>query len=222
MIATVYLVSSLEAVKPETMFDGAMFMLPDGETFQFRQSNGGGELGGIWSSILSLATPFANFIPVAGPFVSAGLAGLQGLLGANSVPGQAKGLASIDAFGGQVLAKFDELGNAAANCKIAPADAYKAADEMVAILSNPQAVYQAQKGKDAAALAGFKSQAAEKAQQVKAAIDRCVQQQQQQPGTQTQIINGQVVTTPVAGGIDTTTLLLLGGVGLLVVFLVMK
>jgi molybdenum-dependent DNA-binding transcriptional regulator ModE len=89
-------------------------------------------------------------------------------------PGQARGLAQITDFGNQILAAFDTLAG-----QLTPANALQIAteaDKLVAHLNDPNAVYQAKKGKDAEALASFKTQAQQKAAQLKAAAAELARQ----------------------------------------------
>jgi hypothetical protein len=227
MIQSVFLVSSLDTVRPETMVDGAIFVLPGGESFQYRMS-GNGELGFNWKSLLGIGAAAANFIPGVGQFVSVGIGAVGGLIDATKTPGQARGLAQINAFGQQVIGALEKLLQTAASCQAmaTPQQIVDEANKLAAMLSNSAMVYQAQKGNDAEALANFKQQAAAMVQQIQAAAAACAARQQTgtgTPGTTTQIVNGQVVTVPTTpGGIDTTTLLLFGGVGILALYLVMK
>ena len=87
----------------------------------------------------------------------------------------AKGLAGINAFGGEVIQALNQIKAQAANLK--PGESAKAADELVALLSDSSKVYQAKNGKDADALRNFKSQAADLATQIKA-IETAAQTQQ--------------------------------------------
>ncbi len=85
---------------------------------------------------------------------------------------QARGLSEINAYGSQTIQSLQNLlGLAASN----PAQAQADAQAFYNTLSNPAYVYQAQHGKDAAALSNFKTQALSLLQQIQAAAAAVVQ-----------------------------------------------
>jgi myo-inositol-1-phosphate synthase len=212
----------------EKLIHGDLYLLPSGEMFRFDASREVGQMGGfmdVLGKITGLAAPFANLIPGVGTFISMGLGAASGAISAfGGSGGVAKGLAGINAFGGQVMAEFDKLAGMVGQAGKREIDAE--ADKLVSHLSNPAMVYQAQKGKDAAALADFKQKAAAAAAQIKAATaafetQRATQQQQQQPTTTTggavsyqTLSNGQVVAVPAQT--DNTILYALGGAIILI------
>lgn len=246
----IYAVTSLDSIKSELLRDGNLFALPNGNIYQFGRSD---ELGGIGSFFKKLgivalgaagaiAAPFTGGLSVAAAATLTSAIGAAGAVaggllqstGGGSGGGVAKGLAGINAFGGQVIDALNKIKANAAN--LAPGEAAKAADELVALLSDSSKVYQAKKGKDAEALQNFKRQAADIATQIKA-IQAAVQTNNNPsalvPGGQTpgqtqlqQLPNGQIVAVQPAlensilGGVSNSTLLV--GVGIVGLILFLK
>lgn len=120
-------------------------------------------------------------------------------------PGQACGLAGIQSFTSQAIQTLQSILAMLQGGQITPTDAITNAQKVAAALGDPQYVYQAKKGKDAAALQAAKSQAAQLVQQIQSVAA--------------------TIKPPAAagsiGGIGSGTLLLVGG-GLLAVFLLKK
>lgn len=90
--------------------------------------------------------------------------------------GQAKGLAAITAFGNRVMAALDDVQAQVSAMPIpqraqAAQQITQAVSGLVASLSDSAQVYQAQKGKDAAALAKFKTDADAKARTIIALLN---------------------------------------------------
>ncbi|MGI8642393.1 MAG: hypothetical protein ACR2MG_20890 [Pyrinomonadaceae bacterium] len=242
----IYLVNSLETIKSSLLVDGNLFALPNGEIYRFGKSD---ELGGIKSFFSKYVLPAVaigvNVIPGIGQVASAAIAagiGIGGnLLAGGGGGGVAKGLEGINAFGAQVIDALNTLKTQAAN--LPPGEAATAADKLAALLSDSSKVYQAKKGKDAAALASFKQQAAQLAAEIKT-IQTAVQAQQAvnnlpavipagqttaQTGGQTQfqqLPNGQIVAiqqpaeTSILGNVSNPTLLI--GVGIVGLILFLK
>jgi hypothetical protein len=214
----VYFVSSLQDINPESLTPGKLFILPSGELYEYVLN--GGEMGGFFGSIggffkkagkvaLSVAPVAVNAFPGIGQIASvaiqasAGLAS-QALANAGS-GGVAKGLDGITRFGNEVIRSLDTLIQNAAGYE--KKDVYTEADRLVNLLSDPNAVYQAKKGKDADALRRFKETASQKAIQAKAAADAAdtlkQQQQQQQQQNQQQQLQAQIQQTLAINGIQT-------------------
>ena len=141
-----------------------------------------------------------------------GLSKIVGLIGGNGgQTGQAKGLQQIEAFVSQVLTALDKLKEPASQ---GIAEVTAAADQLVAVLSDQSKVYQAKKGKDAAALAKGKTDAASKASEIKQLLTAA---QQKQANAQTQT-NGSILGGA-DGEIDSSTLMLVGFGGLALILL---
>ncbi len=220
---TVRIVNSLNRVNPATAKIGDLFVVPNGDAYDVYRLNVDDQLGGIGSffkKIGSAILPFAGAI--AAPFtggLTAGLIGLGGsvggsLLGGSSGGGgQAKGLEAITAYGQQVIAALDSVLQSGQ----IDAQVLQAAEQLVNSLSDSSRVYQAKKGKDAEALANFKTQGAQKLDQLRAMAAQIAQQQQQQtiqPGGQVQSPGAQATNQSggILGGIDSNTLILIAGV----------
>jgi hypothetical protein len=86
------------------------------------------------------------------------IAGIIAANGDTSAATVARGYDAILAFGNNVLTSLTQLETA----EMSKPEKISKAAELVAMLSDPSKVYQAQKGKDAAALAVFKEKAGEK------------------------------------------------------------
>lgn len=187
------LVNSLENLDPRN-FAGQLLITPNGDVYTPELSDELGSIGSFFKKLGQVALPLAGAI--AAPFtggLSASAAktltstltaagsvagGLLGVLGNGSGGNgqQAKGLAAIQAKGQQVIQAFDQLNQKIqSDAAFAKADAPAAADRLVAILSDSSEFYQAKSGKDAEALAGFKTQAAQLAAQSKSLAARALQ-----------------------------------------------
>ena len=167
-----------------------------------------GELGGIgdfFKKIGSLALPALGTI--AAPFtggMSLALvgavnaiggvgAGLLGGIGGGGGGTLAKGLEPILAKGNEVMATFPQLKEKiASDAAFQKSDAYAAADKLVAIFSDTTQFYPAKSGKDAAALAKFKQDAAAAAAEIKTFADSIEKQKIQAAQTAQAAQNGGV------------------------------
>ncbi len=185
----VRLINSIENLDPR-MFAGQILVTPDGGIYTAKNGDELGGIGDFFKKIGAIALPLAGTI--AAPFtgglslalIGAGGAIGGGLLGSSlSSSGggtQAKGLAAIQAKGQEVISAFDTLKQKiTSDVNFTKADAYAAADKLTAILSDASQFYQAKKGKDAEALAGFKTQAAQLAAQMKSLADAADSAKQQ-------------------------------------------
>ncbi len=81
-------------------------------------------------------------------------------------PGQACGLAGITSFGNQVIQTLGQIKQMLENGLLPPQQAVSEAQKVAGALADPNFIYQAKKGKDAAALATFKTQAAAIVQEI--------------------------------------------------------
>lgn len=176
-------VNSIENLDPQ-LFNGQILITPDGSAYLAQTVDELGGIGDFFKKLGSIALPLVGTI--AAPFtggmslaltsaINAGGAigaGLLGGIGGGGNSQQAKGLAAIQAKGQEVISAFETLKQKiTSDANFTKADAYTAADKLVAILSNSTEFYQAQKGKDAEALASFKQQAAQLAAQTKTFAD---------------------------------------------------
>lgn len=163
-----------------------------------------GGIGSFFKKIAKVASPFISFIPGVGALaataIQTGLGAADGI-GGGGGGGVAKGLAGITAFGNQIMQGLDQI---AAN---PVPENVSQAEKLAAALSDSAQVYQAKKGKDAAALADFKQKAAAKLAEIKQAA---VQLQQQQSGS---LFGGGGDENSLIGGVNNNTLLLFGGGG---------
>jgi predicted extracellular nuclease len=153
---------------------------------------------------------------------------LQMFGGGNSsaAGGQAKGLAAISAFCNQVIAGLNQILASAPN--IPQTDAISGANQLVATLSNSSLVYQAKNGKDGAALAKAKTDAAAIVAQIAAKYTAVA------PVTVTDVTGGQLVTSTqtatvtgagVASGefvAGVPNIVLIGGAGVVLLLLLKK
>lgn len=204
--------------------------------------DGNGELAGIKSffkKVGKIALPIAgvalNAIPGIGTAASiainAGLSAGGSLLEGGGGGGVAKGLAGITAFGQRVIAELDALKNQITS------ESGTQADQLLAALSDSSKVYQPKKGKDAAALASFKTQATQKVSEIKALAvqaaenERRQQMQMQQQGNvqggvqPVMLPNGQIVYQQMGGGdggLDTTKILMFAAIGLGAILILKK
>ncbi len=199
MFMKLYAVGSLDDINISNRFPGQNFILPTGEVYQLEARDELGGVGSFFKKLGAIALPLVGTI--AAPFtggmslaltsaINAGGAIGGGLLasaggGGGGAGGQAKGLAAIQSAGQKVISQFDLLNQKISSGELSKTDAYAASDQLVAVLSDSSAFYQPKKGKDAEALANFKTQAAQAAQKSKALADALEanrqQQQQQQP-----------------------------------------
>ena len=197
---TIRYVDRIENLDPKK-YAGQILILPNGDAFTAQTGDELGGIGDFFKKIGSIALPLAGTI--AAPFtggLSLALIGAGGTIGGQLLASglsagngqQAKGLAAIQAKGQQVIEAFGLLQQKIqSDASFTKSDAYTAADKLVAILSNQAEFYQAQKGKDAEALAGFKTQAAQSAAQIKQLADAADAAKQQ---TATQAASGQTIT----------------------------
>lgn len=143
----------------------------------------------------------ASIIGMVSPLI--GL--IKGLFSACK-PGQACGLAGIQSFTSQAIQTLNQILAMLQGGQITPTDAVTNAQKVASALGDPQYVYQAKKGKDAAALQSAKSQAAALLSQIQALAAKIPPPSASAGGI---------------GGISSSTLLLVGG-GLLAIFLLKK
>jgi len=163
-----------------------------------------GSLTGIWDFLGQVGAAGVQLLP-----------SLFGSGGGGS-GGQAKGLQAITAFGQQAIQTLQQIMQGLQSGQLSPGDAVSNAERISSALSDPQYVYQAQRGKDAEALAGFKQQASQMVEQIKAAASTVA--------TATNPNAAGNNASPNATnnkGIDTSTMLLLGG-GLLALLLLTR
>lgn len=218
MLHTVRLVPALTSVNLSTATPGDLYLTANGDLYRYERQD---QLGGIGSFFKKLGTgllkvaPFAvGFIPGIGGLsqaltqkiagaVAGGASSLAGGLGGGGGGGLAKGLAGITNYGNEVIRVLSEAKNANLDGAM-----LSQAEALANSLSDPAKVYQAKKGKDAEALAAFKQQAGQLLNELRAKAaqqptqQELVQQQQQQ----------QAQGNSIFGGIDSSTILLLGGV----------
>lgn len=173
-------------------------------------------LGDVWNAVGAIGAAGVQMLPT--------LLNNQG----SAAGGPARGLAAIQAAVQQALSSLNQLLAAVRQGQIPPQQAVTEASRIANALSDPQYVYQAQRGNDANALNAGKQQAAALVQQIQQAAGASV------PATTTGGIttttgtsplpanvqptaNMPTTATPNGGGFDGSTLLLLGGglVGLL-------
>ncbi len=154
-----------------------------------------------------------------GAVIGAATAGLPLITGLFSAckPGQACGLSGINAFGAQVLASLDQIVQMMNAGLLPPSQAASEASRIAASLSDSNMVYQAKKGKDAAALATFKQQAAAKVQQ----ITQLAGQLNQQIAAVAADGGGGFLGGG-SGGVSSSSLMLLGGIGLVALLALRK
>lgn len=222
--------STLEAPPYSAAYAADFLVLPSGELLVRASSGNIGGFSDIFRTIGIIGAQTSGAIAAAIPGVSNGVANIigtaaQAAAGQFLVPkppgGPARGLAQVQAFCNQVLQALDNLIAQAASGQIDHATVYAHADQLVALLSDPTAVYQAQHGDDANALNTAKAAAAQKAQQAKQAADAVSQAiaTGQQPGTVTTPVidpaTGQIIQQPAAAGsLDITTIAIIAGAGL--------
>lgn len=163
---------------------------------------GTGTLEGFWGDLL-------------GQGVAAGVSLLPKLFGGGGgANGQAKGLQAITAFGQQAIQTLNQILQGLTSGQLSPADAVSNAQRITSALSDPAYVYQAQRGKDAEALAGFKQQAGQMLTQIQALASSAT------VDPKTGMPQGSASANANAG-VDTSTLLLIGG-GLAVLLLLLR
>ena len=169
--------------------------------------NTDGTLSGFWGDVV-------------GQVGAAGVSLLPSLFGGGggASSGQAKGLQAITAFGQQAIQTLTQIMQGLTSGQLSPADAVSNAQRIVAALSDPQYVYQAQRGKDADALNAFKQQAGQMLSQIQAAASAV----RVDPKTGSPSLpNAGPAVGQSGGGIDSGTLLLLGG-GLIALLLLTR
>lgn len=131
---------------------------------QYHEANNA-KLGNIFNQIMQGID--------AGLRIFGSLGGGGGSGSGGGCSGQARGLRAIQTCSAQVLAAIDAL---AAQVGQQPyQQLIDQANQLVAVLSDPQYFYQAQRGDDAAALANAKSQAQQKLQQLIALANQAAQ-----------------------------------------------
>lgn len=172
------------------------------------------DLGDVWNAVGAVGASAVQLLP-----------SLFGG-GSSSAGGPARGLAAIQAAVEQALSSLNQLLQSARSGQMSAATAVSEAQRIAGALSNPQYVYQAQRGNDAEALRNGKAQAAAIVAQIQALAGNTT-------ASGGVISSGSPVTSsaggsvadpaafaPASGGsaIDNSTLLLLGG-GLALVLL---
>jgi hypothetical protein len=158
------------------------------------------ELGDAWDAVGQIGAAAAQ-------------TGLNQLFGSGgSASGVARGLAAISAFGSQVLQALAQILSAARSGQVPIAQALSDAQTTAGYLENPQYVYQAQRGNDAAALREFKSQAAAIVQQLRSLGPGPASTTPQMPA-------GPSANAPQVGFSVSPLILIGGGIGL---FLLLK
>lgn len=179
-------------------------------------------LAGVGSFFKKIGKGLAKIAPIAVGFipgVGALSAPLQGLINGatsagfellgNSKQGSAggvvKGLAAITQYIAQVLAQLDEIKIQLPN--LPPSQAVETAVKIAAQLSDSSIVYQPKKGKDAAALASGKTQAANKVEEIKQ-LAATVNIENNKNTVKESGINNRNDNN--ANGLDTNTLLIAG------------
>ena len=119
--------------------------------------NNAGTFGDAWNAVGQIGAALVGMLPA--------------LSGGGPAGGPARGLAAINAVGQQAIQSLQQL-LAMVNSGQAPAaSALPEAQRIAAALNNPQYVFQAQNGSDAAALNNFKAQAAQIVQQIQARVN---------------------------------------------------
>ncbi len=161
-----------------------------------RMFNNDGTMSGGWGDFL-------------GQIGAAGVSLLPSLFGGGGggANGQAKGLQAITAFGQQAIQTLGQILQQLQGGQLSPSDAISNAQRIVSALSDPAYVYQAKRGKDAEALAGFKQQAGQMMSQIQAAASAVTVD----PKTGMPNAASPAQSSGMLGGIDTGMLLMLGG-----------
>lgn len=119
--------------------------------------NNAGTFGDVWNAVGQIGATFVGMLPA--------------LSGGGSAGGPARGLAAINAVGRQAIQSLQQLLSMVNSGQAPAAAALPEAQRIAAALSNPQYVYQAQRGSDASALNNFKAQAAQIVQQIQARVN---------------------------------------------------
>ena len=218
-------------VKPETLADGDIFLLPTREVFQYSFENG--QIGGITDLFKKIGVIAGTAAPAVVPLIpglsqsaqQAIAAGAQLAAGffQSSGSGQAKGLAAITQFCNEVLGLLDQLAQMVAAGQ-APPDAANIAEQLVAALSDSKRVYQAKNGKDAQVLKDAKTAARQKADQIKAMLSQIQPTPGTTPTNPTNPTNPNLPSLPggtTSGGLDSSTLALIG-IGAIGIILFLK
>lgn len=162
-------------------------------------------LGDAWNAVGAIGASAVQLLP--GLFSGGG----------SSAGGPARGLAAIRAAVDQALSSLNQILQQVRGGQMAAAAGASEAQRIAAALSNPQYVYQAQRGDDAAALNQGKQQAAAIVAQIQALagnttpIGGGVNTGGVSPVDTAAGGSAQAPAASAAGGIDTSTLLLLGG-----------
>ena len=161
-------------------------------------------LGDVWNAVGAIGASAVQLIP-----------GLFGG-GSSSAGGPARGLAAIQAAVDQALSSLNQLLAAVRSGQMAPGQAVSEAQRIAGALSNPQYVYQAQRGNDAAALNAGKQQAAAIVAQIQAFAGNTTASGTTSPVTVP--AGGTVANLPASAptsnsgfAADNSTLLILGG-----------
>lgn len=215
--------STLDA-PPPAGYAADFLILPSGELLMRIMATDLGGWTDIFRSIGIIGAQTSGAIAKTIPGVSNGVANIittaaTAAAGMFLVPkppgGPARGLQQVQAFCNQVLAALDNLIQQAGSGQADHATVYSQADQLVALLSDPTAVYQAQHGQDADVLNAAKAAAAQKAQQAKAAADGVSQ------GGSTALVpvtidpaTGQPIPAAQTGSLDVTTIAIIAAVGL--------
>lgn len=161
------------------------------------------DLGDVWNAVGAVGASAVQLLPQ-----------LFGG-GGSSAGGPARGLAAIQAVVQQAISSLTQLLQQAQSGQIAPAAAVSEAQRIAGALSNPQYVYQAQRGNDAAALNQGKQQAAAIVAQIQALAGNTTASGTTSPVTTS--AGGTAANTPASApassgfAADNSTLLLLGG-----------
>jgi hypothetical protein len=182
--------------------------IPGDATGYIPNPYGGDQLGWISAAIMAGTSIFGSlfgglFAPCGGAQVACGLQG-------------------ITSAGNQVIQGLQQINAALASGQVPPQQIQQAVAEAQALasaLGDSSKVYQAKNGKDAAALAQFKQQAAQLLQQIQATAQTAMAQAATSAGIDP--ATGQQIA-PSIGGISLSTLLLFGGGALGLVLLLRK
>lgn len=138
----------------------------------------GDTLADIWSAVGSIGAAGVSLLP-----------SLFGG-GGSAAGGPARGLAAINAFGSQAIQTLNQILSQLNGRQLSPADAITNAERIVAALSNPAMVYQAQRGNDADALRNFKAQANAILERIRAAAGIPIAGNANAPATSPAAVSG--------------------------------
>lgn len=173
------------------------------ETGRLQSNSGDGNLGGIWDAV--------------GRIGAAGVQLLPSLFGggSGSGTGQARGLAAINTFGQQAIQTLQQILQQLRSQQLSLQDALQNAQRIAGALSDPQYVYQAQRGADAEALRNFKAQAEQLLSQIQSSG---VAAQTQTPVNPAGVPTATTPPSSLAGlSLSPTMLLVFGGLAALLV-----